>query len=75
MPRYAIVTIIDAPQSEMAWENVRQQLLDGDSVQNAVAYVGAPWLVPGKEKVLAEYETDSILLRINGESISLDPAD
>jgi hypothetical protein len=46
MPRYAIVTVVEALQPEEAWENVGGQLLDDDS-EGSVAYVGAPWLVPG----------------------------
>lgn len=75
MPRYAIVTIIEAPQSEIAWEKVGQQLLNDDAAQCAVSYVGAPWLVPGKKSGAVEYGTDAIRLRIDGECVSLYPAD
>ncbi len=75
MPTYAIVTIVEAPQSEVAWEVVSQRLLNGDGTQGAVSYVGAPWLVPENERRGVEYGTDSILLRIDGECVSLYPAD
>lgn len=76
MPKYAIVTIIEAPQSEMAWEKISQQLLNGEATQGAVSYVGAPWLVPdNKSGPVVEYGTDSIRLRLNGACVSLHPAD
>ncbi len=75
MLRYAIVVIVEAPQSEIAWEKVRQQLLHGDATQGSVSYVGAPWLVPGDRSGAVEYETDSIRLRLDSECVSLDPAD
>jgi hypothetical protein len=73
MPRYAIVVIVEAPQSEMAWEKVKQQLLGG-ATQDSVSYVGAPWIVPRDRRQPVEYETDSIWLRLDGECVSLDPA-
>jgi hypothetical protein len=73
MPRYAIVVIVEAPQSETAWEKVKQPLLEG-AVRNAVSYVGAPWIVPCDRHRPVEYETDSIRLRLDGECVNLDPA-
>lgn len=73
MPRYAIVVIVKAPQSEAAWENVKQQLLKG-AMRDSVSYVGAPWIVPRDQRRPVEYETDSIRLRLDGELVSLDPA-
>jgi hypothetical protein len=74
MPRYAIVVIVEASQSEIAWEKVRQQLLYGHPTQSSVSYVGAPWLVPGDQSGAVEYGTDSIRLRLDSECVSLDPA-
>lgn len=73
MPRYAIVVIVEAPQSETAWEKVKQQLLGG-AMQDSVSYVGAPWIVPRDRRRPVEYETESIRLRLDGECVSLDPA-
>lgn len=73
MPRYAIVVIVEAPQSETAWEKVKQQLL-GSAMQDSVSYVGAPWIVPRGRRRPVEYETESIQLRLDGECVSLDPA-
>jgi hypothetical protein len=74
MPRYAIVTVVEAPQPEKAWEKVGGQLLNDNAAH--IAYVGAPWLVPGDlvgEPV--EYGTDAIRLQLNGKCVSLSPAD
>jgi hypothetical protein len=73
MPRYAIVVVVEAPQSEAAWEKVKQQLLEG-AMRDSVSYVGAPWIVPCDRRRPVEYETDSIRLRLNGKFVSLDPA-
>lgn len=73
MPRYAIVVVVEAPQSEMAWEMVKQQL-HGGAMQDSVSYVGAPWIVPHDQRRAVEYETESIRLRLDGECVSLDPA-
>jgi hypothetical protein len=73
MPRYAIVVVVEAPQSETAWEKVKQQLLEG-AMRDCVSYIGAPWIVPPDRRRPVEYETDSIRLRLDGEYVSLDPA-
>lgn len=73
MPRYAIVVIVEAPQSETAWDRVKQSLLAG-AVRNSVSYVGAPWIVPCDRHRSVEYETDGIRLRLDGECVNLDPA-
>lgn len=75
MPRYAIVVVVEAPQSETAWEVVKQQLLLGDAMKGSISYVGAPWLVPGDRREPVDYETDCIRLRLDSECVSLDPAD
>jgi len=74
MPRYAIVVIVEAPQSEAAWEVVKRPLL-GNAMRGSISYVGAPWLVPGDRPDPVDYETDCIRLRLNSKCISLDPAD
>jgi hypothetical protein len=75
MPRYAVVTIVAAPRPEDAWESIRGQLLH-DDVDDSIAYVGAPWLVPGDlDGDPTEFETDGIQLRLNGKRVSLGPAD
>jgi hypothetical protein len=73
MSRYAIVVIVEAPQSETAWEMVKRQL-HGDAMQDSVSYVGAPWIVPRDRCRPVEYETESIRLRLDGKCVSLDPA-
>jgi hypothetical protein len=75
MPRYAIVVVIEAPESETAWEVVKQQLLLDDATQGSISYVGAPWLVPSDQSEPVAYETDCIRLRLDSECVSLDPAD
>jgi hypothetical protein len=76
MPRYAIVTVVEAARAERAWEAVGGTLLKDRTVQNSVVYVGAPWIVPGDSiDESAEYATDAIELRLNGRSMSLSPAD
>lgn len=75
MPTYAIVTVVEAVHPEEAWETVGGRLLNDDNAQGVVAYVGAPWLVPDEtagESV--EYGTDAIRLRLDGESVGLNPA-
>ena len=75
MPKYAIVVIVEAPRSEIAWEAVRKQLLLGDAMDGSISYVGAPWLVPGNRHGPVNFETDCIRLRIDSECVNLDPAD
>jgi hypothetical protein len=77
MPKYAIVTVVDAAEPDEAWEKVGERLLQNESRSTtAIAYVGAPWLVPEYgEAQSAEYETEGICLRLDGESVDLSPAD
>ena len=76
MPKYAIVTVIDAPDAENAWERVGEYLLNGNLAKGPVAYVGAPWLVPSDIATeRAEYGTEAICLWINDRRVDLDPAD
>jgi hypothetical protein len=72
MPRYAILSIVEAPLPEQAWESVEERLLgDGEA---GIAYVGAPWLVPhDSEDEAVEYSVAAIKLELNGKNISLSP--
>ena len=76
MPKYAIVAVVEAPRAELAWEDVGERLLNDDTAQCFVAYVGAPWLVPDDStNGSAEYGTDAIRLQVNGERVDLRPVD
>lgn len=76
MPKYAIVAVVEAPQAELAWEDVGERLLNDDTAQCVAAYVGAPWLVPDDStNGSTEYGTDAIRLQVNGKDVDLSPAD
>jgi hypothetical protein len=76
MPKYAIVAVIEAPRAELAWEDIGARLLNDDTTQCPVAYVGAPWLVPDDStNGSAEYGTDAIRLQVNGRGVDLNPVD
>lgn len=73
MPRYAIVTVVDAREPEEAWKSISERLLD----ESRGGYLCRSPLArprgPGDE--LAEFETDGIQLRLDGKRVTLGPVD
>jgi hypothetical protein len=75
VPRYAIVAVIEADQPNDAWEKVSGLLSASGTTRSEITYVGAPWNVPSTGERPVEFGTDTICLTLDGECVTLDPAD